>query len=56
MHDMFLHVVEWFIWNWDETCAMAKDGKLAILGDADIKKHQTNLQVRPELYSWCGLR
>ena len=43
MHDMFLHVVEWFIWNWDETCAMAKDGKLAILGDADIKKHQKNL-------------
>lgn len=43
MRDMFLHVVEWFIWNWDETCAMAKDGKLAILGDAGIKKHQKNL-------------
>ena len=43
MRDMFLHVVEWFIWNWDETCAMAKDGKLKIIGDAAIKKHQKNL-------------
>ena len=43
MRDMFLHVVEWFIWNWDETCAMAKDGKLEIIGDAAIKKHQKNL-------------
>ena len=41
--ETFLHIIEWFIWFWDETCVMAKDGDCHIIGDAEIKKHQKNL-------------
>lgn len=41
--DTFLHIIDYFIVFWDETSVQARDGALHILGDADIKKHEKNL-------------
>ena len=35
-------IMEHFFLNGDETCLIAKDGKVTIVGDAEKKKHENN--------------
>ena len=41
--DTFYMVMAHFFLNGDETCMMAKDGRIHIIGDKNKKKHETNL-------------
>jgi hypothetical protein len=44
----FYIIMEHFLLNGDETCMIAKDGRVHIIGDKEKKKHETNIDDSPQ--------